>query len=98
IKPRKASTDSDPKPRLQRLNDYLERNFPDFFAEARFQVGDDDYFLYARFEARSEHPPDAGVRAARVHRGCAQGAGAGAQAPLAHRPGLSREPVRVAAL
>ena len=29
--------------------EYLERNFPDFFAEARFQVGDDDYFLYARF-------------------------------------------------
>ena len=49
MKPRKASTDSDLKPRLQRLNDYLERNFPDFFAEARFQVGDDDYFLYARF-------------------------------------------------
>ena len=49
MKPRKVSTDSDPKPRLQRLNDYLERNFPDFFAEARFQVGDDDYFLYARF-------------------------------------------------
>ena len=49
MKQRKASTDSDPGPRLQRLNEYLERNFPDFFAEARFQVGDDDYFLYARF-------------------------------------------------
>jgi hypothetical protein len=49
MKKRKASTDSDPGPRLQRLNDYLEKNFPDFFAEARFQVGDDDYFLYARF-------------------------------------------------
>ena len=49
MKPRKVSTDSDPGPSLQRLNDYLERNFPDFFAEARFQVGDDDYFLYARF-------------------------------------------------
>jgi hypothetical protein len=49
MKPRKVSTDSDLRPRLQRLNDYLERNFPDFFAEARFQVGDDDYFLYARF-------------------------------------------------
>ena len=49
MKPRKVSTDSDPGPRLQRLNDYLQRNFPDFFAEARFQVGDDDYFLYARF-------------------------------------------------
>jgi len=48
MKQRKVSTDSDP-PRLQRLNEYLERNFPDFFAEARFQVGDDDYFLYARF-------------------------------------------------
>ena len=48
MKPRKVSTDSDPGPSLQRLNDYLERNFPDFFAEARFQVGDDDYFLYAR--------------------------------------------------
>src|SRR5258708_10409809 len=49
MKPRKVSTDSDPGPRLQSLNQYLERNFPDFFAEARFQVGDDDYFLYARF-------------------------------------------------
>jgi hypothetical protein len=46
---RKVSTDSDPGPRLQRVSQYLERNFPDFFAEARFQVGDDDYFLYARF-------------------------------------------------
>jgi hypothetical protein len=51
MKQRKVSTDSDPGPRLQRLNEYLERNFPDFFAEARFQVGDDDYFLYARFGA-----------------------------------------------
>jgi hypothetical protein len=49
MKPRKVSTDSDPGPRLQRLNEYLERNFPDFFVEARFQVGSDDYFLYARF-------------------------------------------------
>jgi hypothetical protein len=49
MKQRKVSTDSDLRPRLQRLNDYLQRNFPDFFAEARFQVGDDDYFLYARF-------------------------------------------------
>lgn len=49
MKKRKASTDSDQGLRLQRLNDYLEKNFPDFFAEARFQVGDDDYFLYARF-------------------------------------------------
>ena len=49
MKPRKVSTDSDPGPRLRRLNDYLEKNFPDFFAEARFQVGNDDYFLYARF-------------------------------------------------
>src|SRR5260370_9880382 len=48
MKPRKVSTDSDPA-RLQRLNEYLEKNFPDFFAEARFQVGEDDYFLYARF-------------------------------------------------
>lgn len=39
----------DPRTRLHRLNQYLERNFPDFFAEARFQIGDDDYFLYARF-------------------------------------------------
>jgi len=49
MKQRKASTDSDLRPRLQSLNEYLQRNFPDFFAEARFQVGDDDYFLYARF-------------------------------------------------
>jgi hypothetical protein len=39
----------EPDPRLHRVNDYLQRNFPDFFEEARFQVGDDDYFLYARF-------------------------------------------------
>jgi len=50
MKQRKVSTDSDQQGlRLQRLNEYLERNFPDFFAEARFQVGDDDYYLYARF-------------------------------------------------
>ena len=49
MKKRKVSTDSDPGPRLQRVSEYLKRNFPDFFAEARFQVGDDDYFLYARF-------------------------------------------------
>ena len=49
MKPRKVSTDTDPGPRLQRLNGYLEKHFPDFFAEARFQVGNDDYFLYARF-------------------------------------------------
>ncbi len=36
-------------PRLLKVNEYLARNFPDFFAEARFQVGDDDYFLYSRF-------------------------------------------------
>jgi hypothetical protein len=40
---------SDAASRLQSVNQYLEKNFPDFFAEARFQVGDDDYFLYARF-------------------------------------------------
>jgi hypothetical protein len=49
MKQRKASTDNDPGPRLQRLNEYLQKNFPDFFAEVRFQVGGDDYFLYARF-------------------------------------------------
>ena len=49
MKKRKASTDSDPGPRLQRVSAYLEKYFPDFFAEARFQVGEDDYFLYARF-------------------------------------------------
>ena len=49
MKKLKVSTDSDSGPRLQGVNQYLEKNFPDFFAEARFQVGDDDYFLYARF-------------------------------------------------
>ena len=44
-----ASNDSDPGPRLHSVNQYLEKNFPDFFAEARFHVGNDDYFLYARF-------------------------------------------------
>ena len=45
----KALESSEPGPRLHRVNAYLARNFPDFFAEARFQVGDDDYFLYSRF-------------------------------------------------
>jgi hypothetical protein len=45
----RASSSSDPRPALCSVNSYLEKNFPDFFAEARFQVGDDDYFLYARF-------------------------------------------------
>jgi hypothetical protein len=49
MKKRKVSIGNDPGPRLQTVNQYLEKNFPDFFAEARFQVGDDDYFLYARF-------------------------------------------------
>jgi hypothetical protein len=49
VKPRSASSDCDPGSRLQRINDYLARNFPDFFTEARFLAGDDDYFLYARF-------------------------------------------------
>jgi hypothetical protein len=49
MKTSKASTDSDPGPSLRGVNSYLEKNFPDFFAEARFQIGDDDYFLYARF-------------------------------------------------
>ncbi len=45
----RASSSLDPRPALCSVNSYLEKNFPDFFAEARFQVGDDDYFLYARF-------------------------------------------------
>ena len=49
MKKLKASATSEPGPRLQRINQYLERNFPDFFAEARFHVGNDDYFLYSRF-------------------------------------------------
>jgi hypothetical protein len=46
---RKASVDSEPGGALKPVNQYLEKNFPDFFAEARFQVGNDDYFLYSRF-------------------------------------------------
>src|ERR1700685_3406217 len=50
MKTTKTSADSEPPGgRLQSVSQYLEKNFPDFFAEARFQVGDDDYFLYARF-------------------------------------------------
>jgi hypothetical protein len=49
MKPRNAPGNRDPASRLQRINDYLARHFPDFFAEARFHAGDDDYFLYARF-------------------------------------------------
>ena len=40
-----------PEQPLERISDYLRRNFPDFFAETRYHVGDDDYFLYARFGA-----------------------------------------------
>jgi len=29
---------------LFRVNHYLERNFLDFFAEARFDIDDDSYF------------------------------------------------------
>ena len=49
MKQLKASVDSEPGPSLHSVNQYLEQNFPDFFAEARFHVGDDDYFLYSRF-------------------------------------------------
>ena len=49
MKKRKVSANSEPGPRLHRVNEYLEKNFPDFFAEARFHVGNDDYFLYSRF-------------------------------------------------
>jgi hypothetical protein len=45
----RRTSGSDAASHLQSVNQYLEKNFPDFFAEARFQVGDDDYFLYARF-------------------------------------------------
>ncbi len=46
---KQRASSPDPRPALCSVNSYLEKNFPDFFAEARFQVGDDDYFLYARF-------------------------------------------------
>ena len=50
MKTRKPPTVSpDPGLRLLSVTQYLEKNFPDFFAEARFQVGNDDYYLYSRF-------------------------------------------------
>ncbi|HXC60271.1 MAG TPA: hypothetical protein VN645_13235 [Steroidobacteraceae bacterium] len=49
MKTHKSSTYSNSRPRLLGVTQYLEKNFPDFFAEARFQVGDDDYFLFSRF-------------------------------------------------
>jgi hypothetical protein len=49
MKKSKASATSEPGPCLHPVNQYLEKNFPDFFAEARFQVGNDDYFLYSQF-------------------------------------------------
>jgi len=49
MKKSKASAASEPGPRLRHVNQYLEKNFPDFFAEARFQVGNDDFFLYSQF-------------------------------------------------
>jgi hypothetical protein len=47
----RSLSESGPESPLQKVSDYLRRNFPDFFTEARFLVGDDDYFLYARFGA-----------------------------------------------
>jgi hypothetical protein len=49
MKTHETSTKSASGPRLLSVTQYLEKNFPDFFAEARFHVGDDDYFLYSRF-------------------------------------------------
>ena len=49
MKTQNSSSSSEPNPRLLSVTQYLQKNFPDFFAEARFQVGDDDYFLYSRF-------------------------------------------------
>jgi hypothetical protein len=49
MKTRNPAESSDPGPRLLSVTQYLEKNFPDFFAEARFQVGNDDYYLYSRF-------------------------------------------------
>jgi hypothetical protein len=49
MKTTKALAHSDSGPRLLGVTQYLEKNFPDFFAEARFHVGDDDYFLFSRF-------------------------------------------------
>jgi hypothetical protein len=48
-KKRKPPAGRVPRPRLQSVNRYLEKNFPDFFAQALFEVGRDDYFLYSRF-------------------------------------------------
>jgi hypothetical protein len=65
-----ASAISEPRPRLHRVNQYLELNFPDFFAEARFHVGNDDYFLYSRFgqylarSIESDRTPRARIRRA----------------------------------
>jgi len=49
MKKSKASADSALGNRLQPVNQYLEKNFPEFFAEARFHCGNDDFFLYSRF-------------------------------------------------
>ncbi|MSR00713.1 MAG: hypothetical protein EXR88_04895 [Gammaproteobacteria bacterium] len=49
MKKHMGATHYEPGFRLTKVNAYLERNFPDFFAEARFHVGNDDYFLYSRF-------------------------------------------------
>ena len=49
MKKTKVSAIREPGPTLHHVNDYLAKYFPDFFAEARFHVGNDDYFLYSRF-------------------------------------------------
>jgi len=45
------------------------KEFPRFFAEARFQVGNDDYFLYSRFGSTWPVPSNPGApRATKIYR------------------------------
>ena len=44
-------SESGPEAPVQKVCDYLRRNFPDFFTAARVWGGDDDYCLCARFGA-----------------------------------------------
>ena len=100
-----------PEQPLQNISDYLRRNFPDFFAEARFHAGDDDYFLYARFGAYLARAIEHN-RAPRgkINRGftvlnklarasskhpCIQGARPGEKAPVAAGTGISRGTLRI---
>jgi hypothetical protein len=59
----------DPHRTAQRVCAELRRNFACFLTEARFEVGEDDYFVYARFSARHARSSRTVRRGEKINRG-----------------------------